>query len=221
MKKALITIFIVLFLDQLSKILVKTNMFIGEEFFVFGNWFRIRFIENNGMAFGLEFAGQFGKIFLSLFRIFASGAIAYYIYFLIKKKAHSGLIITVSMIFAGAMGNIVDSAFYGLIFSESCFMQGNVATMFPAEGGYAGFLHGKVVDMLYFPLFEGYFPSWLPFWGGEHFLFFRPIFNISDSAITIGVLIIIIFQKKFFGNSNSIFLKEKEKPDTSGFNKVV
>lgn len=193
-------------------------MYIGEEFFVLGDWFRIRFIENNGMAFGLEFAGEYGKMVLTLFRIFASGVIAYYIYFLIKKNANSGLIISVSMIFAGAFGNIIDSTFYGLIFSESCFMQGNVAVMFPEGGGYASLLHGKVVDMLYFPLIEGYFPSWLPFWGGEHFLFFRPIFNISDTAITVGVCLIIIFQKKFFGNSNNIFLQEKEKPEESGSN---
>jgi len=198
MRKALITIFLILLIDQISKFWIKTNMFIGEEFFVLGDWFRIRFIENNGMAFGMEFAGANGKIFLSLFRIAASGAIIYYLYNLIKKKANQGLIITVSLILAGALGNIIDSIFYGVIFSESCFMQGNVAELFPADGGYAGFLQGKVVDMLYFPLFEGHFPEWVPFWGGEDFLFFRPIFNISDSAITIGVFLLVIFQKRFF-----------------------
>ncbi len=212
MKKTLITIFIVLILDQALKIWVKTNMALGEEFSVFGNWFLIKFIENNGMAFGLEFAGTKGKIFLSLFRILASCAIAYYLYSIIKKQAHKGFIIAVSLILAGALGNIIDSAFYGLIFSESNFLNSNVATLFPKEGGYAGFLQGKVVDMLYFPIIEGYFPQWFPFWGGEHFIFFRPIFNISDSAITIGVLIILIFQKRFFNIYQKTTKKEANSP---------
>ncbi len=215
MKKAVITVFIILFLDQFVKIWIKTNMFIGEEIYVIGNWFRIKFIENNGMAFGMELAGEYGKVFLSIFRIVACTAIGYYISILIKKKAHPGLIITVSMIFAGALGNIIDSAFYGLIFSESNYMTGNVAEIFPKDGGYAGFLHGKVVDMLYFPLFEGYFPEWMPFFGGEHFLFFRPIFNISDAAITIGVILIVIFQKKFFGTAKTKKTTEEVKTDNT------
>ena len=190
-------------------------MFIGEEIYVIGNWFRIKFIENNGMAFGMELAGEYGKVFLSIFRIVACTAIGYYISILIKKKAHPGLIITVSMVFAGALGNIIDSAFYGLIFSESNYMTGNVAEIFPKDGGYAGFLHGKVVDMLYFPLFEGYFPEWMPFFGGEHFLFFRPIFNISDAAITIGVILIVIFQKKFFGTAKTKKTTEEVKTDNT------
>jgi signal peptidase II len=215
LKKAVITVFIILFLDQFVKIWIKTNMFIGEEIYVIGNWFRIKFIENNGMAFGMELAGEYGKVFLSIFRIVACTAIGYYISILIKKKAHPGLIITVSMIFAGALGNIIDSAFYGLIFSESNYMTGNVAEIFPKDGGYAGFLHGKVVDMLYFPLFEGYFPEWMPFFGGEHFLFFRPIFNISDAAITIGVILIVIFQKKFFGTAKTKKTTEEVKTDNT------
>ena len=196
MKKALITFFLVLIIDQVSKIWVKTQMLYDESIAVFGDWFFIHFIENPGMAFGLEFGGDWGKLALSLFRIFAIVLIALFLLKLIRKKANSGLIISIALILAGAVGNIIDSAFYGLIFSESSYFE--AATMFPAEGGYASFLHGKVVDMLYFPLFEGNFPEWMPIWGGEHFLFFRPIFNIADSAISIGVFIILLNQKRFF-----------------------
>jgi signal peptidase II len=194
-KKPLLIIFLVLLLDQISKIWVKTSMFLGQEFSVFGDWFYIHFTENPGMAFGLEFAGEFGKLFLSLFRIVAITLIAWYLNRLIKEKAPKGVVVSISLILAGAIGNMIDSAFYGLIFNESI---GQVAQMFPEEGGYAGFLHGRVVDMLYFPLFDGYFPEWLPIWGGEHFMFFRPVFNIADSAITVGVLMLLIFQKSFF-----------------------
>jgi signal peptidase II len=194
-KKPLLIIFLVLLVDQISKIWVKTNMFLGQEFSVIGNWFYIHFTENPGMAFGLEFAGEFGKLFLSLFRIIAISVIGWYLSRLIKEKAPTGIIVSISLILAGAIGNMIDSAFYGLIFNESI---GQVAQLFPAEGGYAGFLHGRVVDMLYFPLVDGYFPEWLPIWGGEHFMFFRPVFNIADSAITIGVLMLLIFQKSFF-----------------------
>lgn len=196
MKKALITFFLVIVLDQALKIWVKTQMLYDESIPIFGSWFNIHFIENPGMAFGLEFGGDWGKLALSLFRIVAISLIGVFLYKLIKKNANTGLIISISLILAGAVGNILDSAFYGLIFSESSYFEH--ATMFPAEGGYASFLHGKVVDMLYFPLFEGNFPSWMPFWGGEHFLFFRPIFNIADSSISIGVFIILLNQKRFF-----------------------
>lgn len=178
-------------------------MTIGQEFHVLGNWFIIHFTENEGMAFGLSFGGEFGKLALSLFRILAIIVIAIYLFRLIKQNAHSGLIVSISLILAGAIGNIIDSAFYGLIFSSSSY--NSVASLFPEGGGYGTFLHGKVVDMLYFPIIQGYYPDWFPLWGGEDFIFFRPIFNIADSAITIGVFILILFQKKFFG-----------KPDTSG-----
>ena len=208
MKKAVITVFIILFLDQFVKIWIKTNMFIGEEIYVIGNWFRIKFIENNGMAFGMELAGEYGKVFLSIFRIVACTAIGYYISILIKKKAHPGLIITVSMVFAGALGNIIDSAFYGLIFSESNYMTGNVAEIFPKDGGYAGFLHGKVVDMLYFPIIETSIPEWIPLVGGKEVLFFRFIFNIADASITIGVIILLLFYRKTLSYS---LLSKKER----------
>ncbi len=170
-------------------------MQLGEEFNVLGNWFIIHFTENYGMAFGFEFGGEWGKIILTLFRIIACIGIGWYIYHLSKKKAHTCLIISIALILAGAFGNIIDSVFYGVLFSDSLFQ---VAQFLPEGGGYAPFWHGRVVDMFYFPLFEGHFPQWFPFWKGEHFLFFRPVFNIADSSITIGVVLILIFQKKFF-----------------------
>ncbi len=193
MRRAGLIVFGVLLLDQLVKIWIKTHMFLGEQIHI-ADWLLIHFTENNGMAFGLELGGKGGKIFLSVFRIIASMGIGWYLLHLIKTKAHAGIITCFSLIFAGAIGNILDSAFYGLIFSDS--MSG-VSTFLPAGGGYAPFLHGRVVDMLYFPLINGQFPEWLPIWGGDYFQFFRPIFNIADSSITIGVILFIIFQKKF------------------------
>lgn len=193
--KPITLILIVLLIDQVSKIWVKLNMTIGQSFDIIGNKFLIHFIENPGMAYGMEFGGEYGKLFLSVFRIIAVCGIGYGLHYMIKHKYNRGFILCVALIFAGALGNIIDSAFYGLIFSESTYYE--KATLFPAHG-YATFLHGYVVDMLYFPLIEGTFPTWLPFWGGEHFLFFRPVFNIADSAISIGVALILIFQKKYF-----------------------
>jgi len=172
------------------------NMTIGQEFHIFDNWFIIHFTENEGMAFGLSFGGEFGKLALSLFRIIAIVAIAWYLNDLIKKKAGTGVVLSISLILAGAIGNILDSAFYGMIFSFSSFH--TVAELFPEAGGYGTFLHGKVVDMLYFPLIEGHYPDWIPFWGGSDFIFFRPVFNIADSSITVGVFLLVIFQRKFF-----------------------
>ncbi len=194
MKRPLLIIFLVLVIDQVVKLYVKTHFVLGEEH-RFASWFIIHFTENNGMAYGMQFSGQYGKIFLSVFRIAAVAAIGWYLRDLVKNNAHPGLITSISLIFAGALGNILDSAFYGLIFSESTY---ELARLFPPGGGYASFLHGKVVDMLYFPVIEGHFPAWVPFWGGEEFIFFRPVFNCSDSAITIGVLLILIFQRKFY-----------------------
>ncbi len=171
-------------------------MFLGEEFSVLGDWFLIHFVENNGMAFGIEFAGEYGKVFLSIFRIFAVIGIGWYMVKLVKRDdVPMGFIVCISLIFAGAIGNIIDSAFYGLIFSDS---YGRVAELFPDGGGYASLLHGKVVDMFYFPLFSGRYPQWLPFVGGNQFLFFRPVFNVADSAITMGILSIIIFYWRLF-----------------------
>ena len=172
-------------------------MTLGDQIPVIENLFYIHFTENYGMAFGLELEVTYGKLFLSLFRVLAVGGIGWYLYSLIKEKAHGGLIASISLIMAGAIGNIIDSAFYGLLFSESTPM--DVATFLPPEGGYAKFLHGAVVDMFYFN-------SYLDrvFWSEQPFTFSFPIFNISDSAITVGVVIILLFQKKFFKHEKQL-----------------
>lgn len=192
------TLFIVaiLVLDQALKIWIKTHMTLGQEFSVIGNWFILHFIENNGMAFGMEFAGKTGKLILSIFRVIAVIGIGLYLRHLIKEGAPYGLVFSISAIFAGAIGNIIDSAFYGIIFTDSGFFQ--LASIFPEEGGYSSFLHGRVVDMLYFPVLKGNYPSWFPWNSGGEFIFFRPVFNLADSSITIGVSSILIFQKRFF-----------------------
>lgn len=194
--KALLLIFSLLVVDQVVKIIVKTNMVVGEEIPVFGNWFRLHFLENNGMAFGMEWGGKTGKIALSIFRMIAIIGISWYLNDIIKKNAHTGLILSVSAIIAGAAGNLIDSAFYGMIFSESWH---TAAVMFPEGGGYSSFLLGRVVDMLYFPIIDTHWPDWSPFRPGQSLIFFRPVFNLADASITTGVLAILVFQKKFLG----------------------
>ncbi len=195
-RKAIITIALILILDQVVKFIVKTNMYLYQDIHVMGNWFIFKFIENNGMAFGINLPGDYGKMILSIFRIIAVIGIGFYLKHLIRIKSPTGLIISVSMIMAGAFGNIIDSLFYGMIFSESTPY--SLAVMFPEGGGYSSFLHGKVVDIFYFPIIRGFYPDWFPVLGGQSFEFFRPVFNIADSSITLGVTAILIFQKRFF-----------------------
>lgn len=201
MKKPLLIIFFVLLFDQISKFWIKLTMTIGQEIPVAGNWFIIHFTENNGMAFGFEFAGEWGKLALSIFRILAVGALFIYLFFLIRRKTKFGPIFGITMILAGAIGNIIDSAFYGMIFSSSSYH--TVATFMPEGGGYASFLHGKVVDLFYFPLItitQEQSPSWIPgfiFGRDGYFIFFRPVFNIADASITTGVLWMLLFQRSF------------------------
>lgn len=200
--KALLVILAVLVVDQILKFWIKLNFAIGDEIVIFKNWFILHFVENNGMAFGFEFAGSYGKVFLSVFRIVAVALIGWSLFKLAKRKdVPMGFIVCVALIFAGAIGNIIDSLFYGLIFSESNYHQ--IATLFPAGGGYSSFLHGRVVDMLYFPLFEGRYPQWIPKIGGNMFLFFRPVFNIADSAISVGIFAILLFYRKQFNKIES------------------
>ena len=207
---SILVVFLVLLFDQILKIFIKTHYILGEETRILGNWFIIHFVENRGMAFGMEFAGQYGKVILSVFRIVAIVGIAWYLGKMIKQGIPTGLVIAVSMIIAGAAGNIFDSAFYGMIFTDS---YGRVAEMFPAGGGYETFLHGSVVDMFYFPILKGTWPSWSPINAGEPFIFFRPVFNLADSSITIGIGIILIFYKKYFNEKKSVGTIVEEKID--------
>ncbi len=194
----LMIVFLVLVIDQTLKIWVKTHMQYGEEFGILGlNWARIHFVENKGMAFGLELGGNWGKLALSVFRLVAVGFLVYIIHSLIKTKETIGVILSFSMILAGALGNIIDSAVYGLIFSETPY-HGGLATLFPEEGGYAPFLYGKVVDMLYFPLIDTDLPDGFPLWGGQRFQFFRPVFNVSDTSISTGVITLLLFHRRIF-----------------------
>lgn len=201
---AILVIFLVLLVDQVSKIWVKTNMALYDMIHI-TNWFKIYFVENNGMAFGIE---AIGKLFLSIFRIIAVGAIIVYLRRIVKENYKNGFIVCIALILAGASGNIIDSVFYGAFFEAS--YQGHIASAVAYGDGYATLLHGKVVDMLYFPLIEGTFPKWVPMVGGQDFLFFRFIFNIADSAITVGVALLLIFYRKTLSYS-LMSKRDKEK----------
>ena len=201
LKKSVILIIIILLIDQVSKIYVKTHFMLNQSFEVF-SWFKIYFIENDGMAWGTKISDflsfisdRTAKVILTLFRIIAIFGIAYWLLDAIKKKATKILILAIAIIFAGALGNIIDSVFYGVIFNHS---HEQLACFMPSEGGYDSFLHGKVVDMLYFPIYKGYLPKWMPFFGGEFFTFFEPVFNIADMAISTGFIILIVFNRKAF-----------------------
>jgi signal peptidase II len=193
--KAYFIIFLILLVDQFSKIYVKTNFILGEEVHVF-NWFQIHFIENEGMAWGTKIPGEYGKIILTVFRLFAVTGIGYWLWDSVERRHSSNyLIVAISLIFAGALGNILDSVFYGVVFDDS---YDHLATFFP-ENPYGTWLNGKVVDMFYFPFIKDYpMPEWVPFIGGRDFTFFNAIFNIADMAISTGVGILIVFNKKAF-----------------------
>jgi signal peptidase II len=197
-RNAFLIIFLIVIADQVLKIYVKTHYHPGESHPVLGNWFRLYFIENEGMAYGWKLGGGLGKIVLTLFRLAAVMFGVFYLNRIIKRKYHPGYIICVSLVFAGALGNLLDSMFYGLIFDNNSFDTYAVATLFPKKG-YAGFLHGNVVDMLYLPLVHvDKVANWVPFWGGRPFSFFNYIFNIADASVSLGVICILVFKKHFF-----------------------
>lgn len=209
-KKSILIVLLILTVDQIIKIVVKTNMFYGQTVHILGNWFLLRFIENPGMAFGIDIPGKFGKIALTLFRIIAVIAIIWYMRKLLREKARTSLIVCISLILAGAIGNIIDSSFYGFLFNKGTVYNEQIRQWITYNGtasldftGYAGFLRGCVVDMLYFPVIDTTIPEWFPFKGGQQFVFFKPIFNIADSSISVGVIMILVFQKRLFRSAGA------------------
>ncbi len=201
LKKSIVVIVIILLIDQISKVYVKTHFQLQESIKIF-NWFQIYFIENDGMAWGTKISDfltfiddRTAKVALTLFRIVAIYGIGYWLYNVTKNNRPRVLILAIALIFAGALGNILDSVFYGILFNDSAL---EVASFLPQEGGYDSLLHGKVVDMLYFPLWSGRLPEWIPFKGGQYFTFFEPVFNIADVAISTGFIMLIVFNKKAF-----------------------
>jgi signal peptidase II len=194
LRKVIITSLTLVLFDQLLKIYIKTNMFLGQERKVF-DWFRIYFTENNGMAFGLELGGDTGKIILSVFRIIVVIWGIIYVYRLTEKHLPNGALVSLGLVIGGAIVNIIDGVFYGVIFSDS---YNKIAEFFPATGGYASLLKGKVVDMFYFPLINTHFPEWLPLLANKHFIFFRPVFNLADAGISVGMFLLIVFYRKSF-----------------------
>ncbi|AXT57074.1 lipoprotein signal peptidase [Aquimarina sp. AD1] len=195
LKKSILVIIVVLLIDQISKIYIKTSFSLHEEVPVF-SWFRIVFVENKGMAWGFELPGNYGKLILTLFRLVAITGIGYWLYDSVRKNSSRILTFCIALIFAGAFGNIIDSILYGIIFNESTSTQ--IAQFLPEGGGYESVFYGKVVDMIQFTFYDDILPDWIPFWGGEHFSFFDPVFNIADSAISIGVFLLLIFNKRAF-----------------------
>jgi signal peptidase II len=205
LKKASLLILLILLIDQISKVYIKTHFVLGEKIEVF-SWFQIYFIENEGMAWGTVIPGAYGKLFLTLFRIIAVFGIGYWLWDSVRKNVSTYLITAIALIFSGALGNIIDSVFYGVIFNDSFHAP---ATLFAAES-YGTLFHGKVVDMLYFPLWEGHLPEWLPLFGGNYFKFFNAIFNVADTAISTGVGILIVFNKKAFAHEKKKVKEESE-----------
>jgi signal peptidase II len=196
LRSAVLIILVVIFADQALKIWIKTTFPFGHVMDIGGMpWAKLYFIENEGMAWGWKFGGEWGKMLLTLFRLAAVIFGSWYLVRIVKQNYSKGFIVCASLIYAGALGNLIDSMFYGMLFSKSDYA--TVASMFPPGGGYAGFLHGRVVDMLYFPMVHSTFPTWMPLLGGKEFEFFSPIFNIADAAISFGVLTLLFFQKRF------------------------
>ena len=219
MKKKYLIILIasIVLIDQALKIYIKTNFQLNSSTPIFGNWFHLYFVENPGMAYGWKFGGEWGKVTLTVFRLLAVVFGTWYLGSIIKKKYHKGFIICAGLIYAGALGNLIDSCFYGMIFDKGMLFDANTGDYLNYAGlahfsskGYSSFLHGNVVDMLYFPVIQGTFPNWVPFWGGEYFEFFRPIFNLADMAISSGIISILVFQKRFFAAKEIISTTDNE-----------